>query len=132
MIPKDKGAIGELLVASHLLKQGWHVLFPYGENHRYDLVVEKSGQFRRLQVKYCTPKNNTLRVNCRSSNNWSVLQYTADEIDAYAVYDPLHDHVYFVPIHAFKNRNLISLRIGETKNQQTKKIHNANEFAELK
>ncbi len=87
MHKKTKGSIAELAVAAHLMSDGWRVLLPYGENTRYDLVAEKDGKFMRVQVKYVTPKNGKLYVNCRSSNNWSVLPYTAQEIDLIAVYN---------------------------------------------
>jgi len=48
---------------------GYKVLLPYGENSRYDMVAEKDNKFLRIQVKYTTPKNGVLEVNCRSSNN---------------------------------------------------------------
>ncbi|MDP4000704.1 MAG: group I intron-associated PD-(D/E)XK endonuclease [bacterium] len=87
MHKKTKGNIAEMAVAGHLIEHGWHILLPLGENHRYDLVAEKAGKFVRIQVKYVTPKHRALDVNCRSSNNWSVLHYTAKEIEAIAVYD---------------------------------------------
>ena len=73
MHKKTKGSIAELAVAAELVKEGWHILVPYGENTRYDLVAEKDGRFVRIQVKYVTPKDGKLYVNCCSSNNWSVL-----------------------------------------------------------
>ena len=69
MHKKTKGAIGELAVAAKLLKEGWNVLFPFGENNRYDLVGEKDGKFLKVQVKYVSPLNGALTVSCKSSNN---------------------------------------------------------------
>jgi PD-(D/E)XK endonuclease len=132
MHKKEKGAIGELVVAAHCAREGWHVLFPYGENCRYDLVIERNGIFKRIQVKYSTPKNGALRVNCRSSNNWSVLKYTAKQIDMYGVYDPSHHEVYFIPIEIAEHKSVLNIRIEDPKNNQQNKVHLAKNFREIK
>ena len=131
MHTKRKGSIAELAVATQLVQEGWNVLLPYGENTRYDLVAERDGRFIRLQVKYCTPKDGTLNVNCASSNNWSVLQYTAKEIDAIAVYDPVAETAYFVPV-ADLRKGHMKLRLVPTKNGQKVKVRFAKDFYELR
>lgn len=131
MHKKEKGVIGELAVAAHLAREGWQVLFPYGENCRYDLVIERNGIFKRVQVKYSTPKNGALRINCRSSNNWSVLPYTAEQIDMYAVYDSEHKDIFFIPIQE-TNTSVMNLRIAESKNNQQTNIRFAKDYREIK
>jgi len=127
MHKKQRGYIAELAVAKYLTEFGFSVLLPYGENQRYDLVAEQSGRFWRIQVKYSTPKDGALRVNCASSNNWSVKKYTADEIDLMAVYDAFTGEIYFLETTDLKNSNL-KLRVAPTKNNQEKFIHYAGEF----
>src|SRR3989344_4523829 len=128
---KTKGDIAELAVSKRLIEEDWKILFPYGENHRYDLVAEKNNKFLRIQVKYSTPKNRVLEVNCRSSNNWSVLHYTSKDIDMIAVYNPKSEKVYFIPVSEI-NHSLIKLRIEPSKNNQKLKIHLAENFSELR
>jgi len=128
---KAKGYIAELAIAAKLIQNGWRVLIPYGENQQYDLVAEKNNKFIRIQAKYCTPKNGVLNVNCRSSNNWSVLHYTSKEIDLIAVYNPKGEEVYFIPVSKI-NHSLFKIRIEPTKNKQKLKIHSANDFEGLK
>ena len=130
MHKKRKGDIAELSVASHLIKKGWNVLFPYGENIRYDLVAERNRKFLRIQVKYTTPKDGVLNINCRSSNNWSILHYSKQEIDMIAAFNPLTSLIYFIPIDKI-NHSLIKLRLSKTKNNQKCKIHNAAEFLKI-
>lgn len=127
MHKKTKGSIAEMEIASKLLKNGWNVLFPFGENNRYDLVAEKDGKFTRVQVKYVTPKNGTLDVGCKSSNNWSVDKYTADQVDFIAVYNSENRDVYFVPSSKF-NSSSIKLRVEKTKNNQKIGVKQANDF----
>ena len=128
---KTKGDIAELAVAKKLIENGWKVLFPYGENHRYDLVIEKNNKFVRIQVKYVTPKNGALEINCRSSNNWSVLHYSPKDIDIIAAYNSYDGEIYFIPVSKI-NRSLFKLRIAPAKNNQKLKIHFAKDFNELK
>jgi hypothetical protein len=127
MHKKTKGSIAEMVVASSLMKMGWNILFPFGENCRYDLAAEKDGRFSRVQVKYVTPKDGTLIVNCKSSNNWSVDKYTSKEIDFIAAYNPEGGNVYFIPSSKL-NSSCIRLRIAPTKNKQTANVRNAAEF----
>ena len=127
---KTKGYIAELYVTARLIEDGWRVLNPVGENHRYDLVAEKEGTFIRIQVKYVTPKNGVLAVNCRSSNNWSVLHYSAKEIDMIAVFNSENKSIYYIPVSKI-NRSLFKLRLSPAKNKQKAKIHLAEEFINL-
>ena len=131
MHKKRKGSIAELAVATRLMKEEWHVLIPYGENTRYDLVAERDGKFVRIQVKYVTPKNGVLHVNCRSSNNWSILPYTAKEIDAIAIYESRTEAVYFVPIGSMRKSAMV-LRLDPTRNRQKARVRFAKEFCELR
>jgi hypothetical protein len=72
-----------------------------------------------------------LNINCRSSNNWSVLHYSPEEIDIIAAYNPYGGEIYFIPISKI-NRSLFRIRISPTKNNQKLKIHLAKDFKELK
>ncbi len=128
---KTKGDIAELAVAKKLIENGWKVLFPYGENHRYDLVIEQDNKFVRVQVKYATPKDGVLEVSCRSSNNWSVLHYSPKDIDIIAAYNPHDGEIYFIPVSEI-NRSVFKLRIAPAKNNQKLRIHLAKDFSELK
>ena len=48
---KQKGDIAEAFVAYILQKNGINVLVPRGEDHRFDLVSEKNGVFKRIQYR---------------------------------------------------------------------------------
>ncbi len=127
MHKKTKGAIAELHVCADLMKEGWHILLPYGENNRYDVVAEKDGRFLRVQVKYVTPRNGKLYVHCQSSNNWSVDPYTAAQIDVIAAFNPQDQRVYYVPAGKMC-KSAMALRLEPTKNGQKKKIRYAKDF----
>ena len=130
MHKKTKGSIAEMAVASNLLKRGWNVLFPFGENNRYDLVAEKNGKFLKVQVKYVTPRKGVLSVGCKSSNNWSVDKYTPEQVDFIATYDSANNKVYFVPSSSF-NSSSIKLRIAPARNKQKANIKYAKNFVDF-
>lgn len=131
MHKKRKGSVAELAVATRLMRDGWQVLLPYGENTRYDLVAEKNGRFIRIRVKYVTPKAGTLEVNCQSSNDWSVLPYTAAEIDAFAVYNGGTGDIYYVRV-SKSRRTSMRVRLEPTKNHEKLYIRFAKDFTELR
>ena len=50
---RQLGATGVARVIAGLLASGWNVLTPFDDSAGYDIVAEKSGTFRRIQVKSC-------------------------------------------------------------------------------
>lgn len=48
---KRVGDLSELRLMHDLVRAGYLVSIPFGENHRYDLVIEKDGVFKSVQVK---------------------------------------------------------------------------------
>ena len=130
MHSKTKGKIAELIVSARLMELGWTVLNPLCENTRYDMAAEKDGKFIRVQVKYVTPNKGALHINCKSSNNWSILTYTSKEIDVLAVFDSIEHKIYFIPVSKL-NTSSLKLRIKPTKNRQQKKINFARDFETL-
>jgi len=45
--------VGVARVIAGLLASGWNVLTPFEDNAGYDIVAEKDGTFKRIQVKSC-------------------------------------------------------------------------------
>jgi len=72
-ITKQKGDIAEAFVTYLLKEKGFNVLVPWGEDNRYDLVTEKNGIFKRIQVKYATKDNGVIEARLRSCNNHRVI-----------------------------------------------------------
>jgi len=52
---KVTGDTTEAIILAEFLKAGFPVLIPFGENHRYDLVIEAGGRFLRVQCKTASP-----------------------------------------------------------------------------
>ena len=127
-ITKQKGDIAEAFVTYLLKQNGFNVLIPWGEDNRYDLVAEKNGIFKRIQVKYVTPKNGVLEVAFRSSNNYNIIHYSYKEVDIIAAYSSGDSKVYFIPLCSMKNRSGCKLRLRPTKNKQKKYVVMASQY----
>jgi hypothetical protein len=127
-ITKQKGLQAELYVAHLLVRHGFTVLMPYGEDVRYDLVSEKNGVFKRIQVKHVTPKGGTLEVQLRSSNNYQIIRYSTADVDIVAAFNPEDRSVYFIPLSETLNRNCLKLRLTGCKNNQQRRVIWAADF----
>lgn len=127
-ITKQKGDIAEAFVTYLLKQNGFNVLIPWGEDNRYDLVTEKDGVFKRVQVKYITPKNGTLNVSIRSSNNYNIIHYSPKDVDIIAAYYPRKNKVYIIPLNSTRNISSCRLRLRPTKNKQKKFVILASKY----
>jgi hypothetical protein len=109
-ITKQKGDIAEAYVTYLLKQNGFNVLVPWGEDSRYDIVTEKKGIFKRIQV------------------NYNIIHYSPKDIDIIAAYSPSHNKVYFIPLNGIKNRRVCKLRLIPTKNRQKKFVVMASKY----
>lgn len=127
-ITKQKGDTAEAFITYLLKKNGFNVLVPWGEDNRYDLVTEKNGVFKRIQVKYATPQDGVIEVRVRSCNNYNILHYSPKDIDVIAAYSPIENKVYFVPLSGIKNKSVCKLRLRPTKNKQKRFVVMASKY----
>jgi len=132
-ITKEKGDLGQSLIMADLLKRGYKVLIPLGEDWRFDLVIFRDNKFEKVQCKFDGVNIDICSIPCRSCNNWTEKRYLKSEIDWLACYHKASDRCYYVPSKMLGNegRTFISLRINEPKNKQTKKILWAKNFENL-
>jgi hypothetical protein len=127
---KRKGDASEAAVLAALVQVGYHVAIPFGENQRYDLIIEKDGVLSRVQVKSGRLRKGAILFNCYSSHAHrsgpSCRSYIG-EIEYIAVYCPDVDKVYLVPI-ADLSVSSGSIRLGQTKNGQSKGVRWASQY----
>lgn len=102
MNTKTKGQITEATIALSLLKAGKTVLTPYGENQRYDIVIEEDGQFKTIQCKTGRLKGSSVKFNLYSvvrskvTKKYEKVKY-GSSVDYYGVFCPQNNKVYLVP-----------------------------------
>jgi hypothetical protein len=136
--PKWVGDQATAMVLAHLLRVHRNVLIPFGENSRYDLVIEEETRFVRVQCKAGRVRNGVIRFNtCSTTYHHPGNQGTKayhhhyrGAADLFGVYCPETDRVYLVPVDDVPTREGM-LRIEPTLNNQAKKVRWAHEY-ELK
>lgn len=128
------GDISESAVVTRFLQCGYFVLTPYGQNHRYDLVIEDAdGKFWRVQVKtgWVNEEQVLIRFNTASSYNRTV-QYKGwrnyrGQCEYFAVYVEALNKVYFIPVDDVGTTNA-TLRLRPSKNKQEKNVRWAKDY----
>jgi len=100
--PSRRGDETEATLLARLLDCGCSVAVPFGDSDRYDLLVDDGGYLFRVQCKTGSWVNGTVRFRLYSStvveSGRVDADYTAEEVDAFAVYAPETDDAYWVPI----------------------------------
>lgn len=126
---KSTGVISELSVMVALAKSGYRLLLPYGENCRYDVAIERKGEFKRVQIKTGRLRDGVIIFNAFSSHTHrggsSARLYT-DEVDLFGVYCRATEGVYLIPVDEASQQ--CHLRVEQPKNAQARKIRWASDF----
>ena len=133
---KLKGDHAEIEVARDLIRRGFRIAIPYGEDWDFDLIFSRPGSARleRVQVKHCASNGRIIEVRATSHSltNGKVRQtkhYTAKMIDWLAAYDPVTDRCYYVPARELGNgKRSVSLRLTATLNSQSVGIRHAHDY----
>lgn len=127
---KRVGDLSELRVMHDLVKAGYLVSIPFGEDHRYDLIVEKDFVLSRVQVKTGRLRNGVILFNCYSSHSHRAgpsCRLYSGEVDFFGVFCPDTDSTYLLPltdIAVYRG----SLRIASPKNGQVKGLRWADDY----
>jgi len=128
---KDKGDKGTGKVIADLLSKGIQVCLPLSEHLPFDLIaVKNDGTLMRVSVKYRTVIRETVSVAFKSSYSDSHGVHIKDVdkslIDLLAIYCPETNLVYYVLPSNFDKS--VTLRIKESKNNQTKGVNLAKDY----
>jgi hypothetical protein len=93
---KAKGEIGELAFLHKAASLGFGVTMTYGDNERYDFILDSGERLWRVQVKstYCMCRRGYRTVGYRGDKK----PYTAEEIDFLAAYIAPLNIWYVIPV----------------------------------
>lgn len=106
---------------------GKTVLLPFGENQRYDLVIEDKGRFLKVQCKTGRLHGDVVEFNSCSYHYGKAKNYRG-EVDLFGVWcEDFRDRVWLVPVGKVGKYNGF-LRLGQPKNKQSKKINWAKKY----
>ena len=130
--PNLKGNVAELQIAAEAAGLGIDVLRPMTEHCRYDLVFELAGRLYRIQCKAASVKGDMLPVATGTKRltprGYVCTTYSADEIDAVAVYCADLKRCYLIPIEVVAGQHLIHLRLAAPRNGQRACLNWASEY----
>jgi len=131
-VKRDTKSIGdrsEAIVLAELVKRGYLVSIPFGENQRYDLIIDDGTRLSRVQVKTGRLRGGVIVYNCSSSHahRGGAARPYFGEIEYLAVYCPDTKKVYMLPEQELTATNA-HLRLLPTRNNMVKTIRWASEF----
>jgi hypothetical protein len=133
--PKLVGDQTEAMVIARLVQAGKCVLLPFGENTRYDLVLDEGDHFVRVQCKTGRLRGGAIRFNTCSTtyhhpNNRGMKTYNHNylgQADLFGVYCRENDRVYLVPVVDVGAREGF-LRVAPSRNNQSLKVRWAHDY----
>jgi hypothetical protein len=121
MNSKLKGNIAEAVFTAECLKKGWVVSKPYGDNCRYDAILDRGSGLERIQVKSSTFSRErgviqaaTRRIYNNQTKGQICNTYDKKDIDAFIIYSPELNKLYFVPIDEQSDKKYINLRVSSS------------------
>lgn len=131
---KAIGEITEAVVLAEFLKAGFPVLLPFGENRRYDMVVEVGGSFLRVQCKTASPCGNgdksCIRFHAYShrlvSGEFRGREAYRDQADLFAAFAPSTGQVYVLPVDDVPETD-VWLRLTPARNGQRNRVRMAQD-----
>lgn len=111
------------------MKLGYNVSIPFGEDSRYDFIVDINDKLYKIQCKTCSEiidENNqvlaikfkTVRQSGSKATNWTRTKYEENEIDYFST--SYQGKCYLIPLKECSNEKI--LRIVPPKNGQIKGI----------
>ena len=134
-ITKQKGNIGELLVAAELTKKGFYVFSELGDNAPIDLIaisVYDTKKIIRVQVKSTTIKNGRITVSLLKTTKSYIRKYGENDFDLFAVYITDLDKIIYVPLSiVYKNDKSLTIRCTPSKNNQSIGVNLIDNFLDF-
>lgn len=131
--PKAIGDRTTLAVMLALQEAGYALLVPFGENTRYDLVIDDGERLARVQCKTGRLRQGAIRFAVCSCYGHHQRPGNArrdyhGQVDYFAVHCPETSCVYLVPIDELPVRTQAALRVEFPKNGQSAKVRFAVDF----
>ena len=131
--PKFVGDRSTLAVMLALHEAGYRISVPFGENTRYDLIIDDGSTLLRVQCKTGWVRRGAIEFRTASSyyhhpNEKKGQRHYRGQVDLFAVYCRKTCGVYLIPIDGLPG-DRASLRIAPPLNGQRKRIRYADRHA---
>jgi hypothetical protein len=131
--PKDVGDRSTLAVMLALREAGYAIAVPFGENTRYDLILDDGERLLRVQCK--TGRLRAGGVVFRPSSSYAhhpssrvTRRRYEGEIDYFGVCCIDNGHVFLIPIEDIPTTWMAILRVKPARNRQQKRIRLAADY----
>lgn len=111
---KVKGEISEACILARLTKLGIPVSLPWGDNQRYDMIIEINGKLLKAQCKSSRIVGNYIEFNAYSTHP-KTGKHTSyfGQVDVLLVYNDALDKVYLLYLDDLKDQLAIKLQVIE-------------------
>lgn len=96
MNTKTVGELTEAKVLVKLLESGYVCSKPFGDNARYDLIVDDGVILQKVQIKTGRVRNGAIEFNVMSCSRY-VNKHYKGQVDCFIVYVPELNKYYLVP-----------------------------------
>lgn len=114
MLSKAKGDLAVAFAIQHYTVNGFEVCLPIGDKRPYDIVIEKDGLLKRVQVKYAgfykgvNQHKVALRIT-GGNQSWSTAKkYLDTDFDELFVYTG-NNRIFVIPWSDIKARNELKI-----------------------
>jgi hypothetical protein len=125
---KSIGQQSEVMLLAALVSRGYSVCIPYGDNERYDFVVDYDGVFLRMQVKTGRVVDGVIVFNARSCGaKYNSGMHYRGQCELFGVYVPSMNKSYILPVDEVCT-TAPSLRLIPPKNNHKKHIRWAKDY----
>lgn len=125
------GTIGEQVLVTEFVKNNIPVLLPVGDNLPYDMIIEISGKFVKIQVKTTERiKDCKMIFSTNMSNPYkkSSRKYTEKEIDMFGLHCLENGYIGLLPFGDCTAKETV-IRLESPKNNQMQNIKMADDYA---
>jgi hypothetical protein len=129
MNTKHVGEVSEAVIIAECLKLGYSISKPFGDNQRYDLILDVGGTLKKVQCKTGRIKDGAVHFPICSTKNYNGNSRTSyvGEVDFIFVYCPDNDAVYWLDLNTNKSKTSVSYRV-KTPEYPQEKIRYAEDF----
>ena len=129
MNTKEIGTAVESKILSFFVNCGYTISIPFGDNAKYDLILDKNNVLYRLQCKKGRVKGGCIVSNTTSHNPFTNKRCDyIGKADYFAIYVYELDKIYMYPITDDCPKGEIKMRLTKPKNNQTLNIKFADNY----
>jgi hypothetical protein len=112
---KAVGELSEAIILAHLMRKGWAVSVPFGNNERYDMLIDTRPGILRAQCKTARYIHGCIEFASSSKNGFTgVRSPYAGQVDVFLIYSSYTEQVYMFPVE-LAGPTFVRLRVEQPK-----------------